>query len=81
MSDRPGMTVRVSRSELLTGRLDVPLPKDDLDILRTYFAGRVDEGSTLARDCVIAFRRGQALAEKREARILDALLGDERGEP
>jgi hypothetical protein len=80
MSDEPGMIVRVNWNEFLTGRLDEPLPKDDLDILRTYFAGRVDEGSTLARDCVRMFRFGQALAEEREARVLDALLGDDQGE-
>jgi hypothetical protein len=81
MSDDTGMIVRVNWNEFLTGRLAEPLPKDDLDILRTYFNGRCDEGSTLARDCVTAFRLGQALAEEREARVLDALLGDERGGP
>lgn len=76
--EKHGMIVTVSRSELLTGKLDRPMSKEDLDVFRSYLAGRVDcaEDETRARDAVLMWRGGRAMAEKRERMILDAILGE-----
>lgn len=77
MAENRGMVVRVSRSELFTGKLDRPMGKEDLDVFRTHLAGsNCAEDETLARDAVLMWRAGRALAEERERRFLDALFAE-----